>query len=226
MSSLTYNYSGQVVLVTGGASSIGRATARAFADAGAWVAVADVNVDQGLKTVHEIIENGGDAIFFQYEVSQSESIKTLVEHIEKRMGSLNFAFNNVGTSDSNICTECTIENWDQVIDVGLRSALLSMKYEIPLILRSGGGAIVNCAPNLELIGQNVTPAYVASEHGMMGLTKAVALEYSKKNIRINAICPAQAQPEEVAAAVLWLCSEQSSLVTGHSLIAEGGWASQ
>ncbi|QDK36462.1 SDR family oxidoreductase [Bdellovibrio sp. NC01] len=226
MSSLTYNYSGQVALVAGGASGIGHATARAFAEAGAWVAVADMNVDQGLKTVHEIIENGGDAIFYQYDILQPESIKTLIEHIEKRMGSLSYAFNCVGTNDSSNCTECTIEIWDQVIDVVLRGALLSMKYEIPLILRSGGGAIVNCAPNMELSGKNVTPAYLAGEHGMMGLTKAMALEYSKKNIRINAICPAQAQPEEVAAAVLWLCSEQSSLVTGHSLTTEGRWASQ
>jgi NAD(P)-dependent dehydrogenase (short-subunit alcohol dehydrogenase family) len=171
-------------------------------------------------------------------------------------GRIDFAFNNAGIEGTQALTpECSAENWDRVIDVNLRGVWLCLKYQIPEMLKQGRGSIVNCSSIAGLIGFPGIPAYVASKHGVIGLTKTAALEFAKKNIRVNAICPGVIQtpmidrfvhgeakiqkqfidgepvgrigtPEEIAAAALWLCSESSSFVTGHSLIVDGGWLAQ
>ncbi|MEK2646215.1 SDR family oxidoreductase [Bdellovibrio sp. BCCA] len=256
MPGLAYNYSGKVVLVTGSGSGIGRATALAFAQEGAWVAVSDLNEEGGLQTMEMILKNGGEATFFPCDVSNPRSIQNLVEHVEKRMGKIDSAFNNAGIEgEQALITECSEENWEKVINVNLRSIWLCMKYEISLMNKNGGGSIVNCASIAGLVGFPGIPAYVASKHGVIGLTKNAALEYAQNNIRVNAVCPGVIQtpmidrftrgdnaafeqlvkstpigrigkPEEIAAAVVWLCSEYASFVTGHALVADGGWISQ
>lgn len=256
MPGLTYNYSGKVVLVTGAGSGIGRAAALAFAQEGAWVAVSDLNEEGGIKTVEMILKNGGEATFFQCDVSSPDSVKNLVEHVEKRMGGINSAFNNAGIEgEQAFIAESSEDNWNRVINVNLRSIWLCMKYEISSMIKKGGGSVVNCASIAGLVGFPAIPAYVASKHGVIGLTKNAALEYAQNNIRVNAVCPGVIQtpmidrftkgdaaafeqlqkstpmgrvgrPEEIAAAVVWLCSEQASFVTGHALVADGGWVAQ
>ncbi|KYG67998.1 hypothetical protein AZI87_01630 [Bdellovibrio bacteriovorus] len=256
MAGLTYDYSGKVVLVTGAGSGIGRASAIAFAQEGAWVAVSDKSEEGGIETVRLIVQNGGEAVFFPCDVSNPVAVKTLAEHVEKRMGPISHAFNNAGIEgEQAFVTDATEENWNKVIDVNLRSIWLCMKYEIPSMIKGGGGAIVNCSSIAGLVGFKAIPAYVASKHGVIGLTKNAALEYASQNIRVNAVCPGVIQtpmvdrftkgdpvaleelkrstpmgrvgsPEEIAAAVVWLCSDQASFVTGHALVADGGWMAQ
>jgi NAD(P)-dependent dehydrogenase (short-subunit alcohol dehydrogenase family) len=247
-------FKNQVAVVTGGSFGIGRATAIAFAKKGAKVVIADWIENE--ETMDLIEKYGGEAIFVKCDVSNRADVKALIDKTIDTFGRLDFAFNNAGIEGiSAIVQECSEENWDKTIGVNLKGIWLCMKYEIPEMLKNGKGAIVNCSSVAGLIGYSGLPAYVASKHGVLGLTKTAALECAKKGIRINAVCPGVIQtpmidrltgkkketidqfkekepigrfgkPEEIANAVLWLCSEESSFVTGISMPVDGGFVAQ
>lgn len=232
-----------VAIVTGGSTGIGRATAERFATEGARVVVADVNVNDGERTVETIDDDGGEATFVETDVSDPSDVESMVE----TYGGLDFAFNNAGIEGANApTTEQPLDNWDRVIDINLKGVFLGMRFEIPALLDRGGGVIVNNASIAGLVGfPNLMP-YVASKHGVVGMTKAAAIEFSGDGVRVNAICPgvietpmversAEASPEmieQVRAAIpigrigrpevigdaaVWLCSEDASFVTGESI---------
>lgn len=244
----------KVALVTGGSFGIGRATAIAFAKKGAKVVIADWVDD--CETYEIIKEAGGDALFVECDVSKVNDVKSLIKKTIQKYGRLDFAYNNAGIEGptANV-DQCLEENWDKLMDINLKGVWQCMKYQIPEILRNGKGAIVNCASVAGLVGFPGLPVYVASKHGVIGLTKTAALEYAKKGIRINVICPGAiktpmmdrftgkdksvekqfenmepigrlGEPEEVANAVLWLCSDEASYITGHTMAVDGGWAAQ
>jgi len=247
----------KVALVTGGGSGIGRATALAFAREGAKVVIGNRNVQRGEETVTMIRKAGGEASFKRTDVLVTKDIEALVEHAVKEYGGLDLAFNNAGVEgDVASVVDQTEANYNAVMDVNVKGVWLSMKYEIPQMLKRGGGAIVNCSSVAGLIGfPNMAP-YFASKHAVIGLTKVAALEYSAQGIRINAVNPAvidtemvdriaagfgmnkQAdlvplhpigrlgRVEEIADAVVWLCSKKSSFVTGHSLVVDGGFTAR
>ena len=249
-------FGGKVAFITGASSGIGRATAMAFARAGADVMVVDVLGDGGHQTVAAVQELGRRAVFVRCDVSRDDDVRHAVRDTIEAFGRIDFAFNNAGIEGQQAATaDCTPENWDRVIGINLKGVWLCMKYQIPQMLGEGGGAIVNCSSIAGLVGFQGIPAYVASKHGVVGLTRTAALEYSKSNIRVNAVCPGVIQtpmidrfthgeaairkqlvegepvgrvgrPEEVADAVLWLCSERASFVTGHALAVDGGWVAQ
>ena len=255
-SGIPYDFSGKVALVTGGSSGIGRSTALAFAEAGAWVVIADINEDGGLQTARMVQEAGGEALFVKCDFGNVASTEHAIHSVIKQTGRIDCAFNNAGIEgDLATTAECTVENWHKVIDINLRGVWLCMKHEIHAMLKAGGGTIVNCSSIAGQVGFAQSPAYVASKHGILGLTNTAALEYAQKNIRVNAVCPGVIQtpmidrttyknealrlnltaaepmgrmgtPEEVAAAVLWLCSNQSTFVTGQALAVDGGWVAQ
>jgi NAD(P)-dependent dehydrogenase (short-subunit alcohol dehydrogenase family) len=228
----------------------------AFAREGAKVVVVDVVVDGGEATVKTIKEADGDAVFVKADVSQAAEVEAMVNKTVETHGRLDCAFNNAGIEGVQApIVENPEENWDRVININLKGVWLCMKYEIPQMLKQGGGAIVNTSSVAGLVGfQGITP-YVASKHGVAGLTKTVALEYATSGIRVNAVCPgvihtpmidrftggdpeATAQftslepvgrmgtPEEVAEAVVWLCSDAASFVTGHPMVVDGGFFAQ
>ena len=243
-----------VAIVTGGSFGIGRAAAIAFAKRGAKVVIADCVEDT--ETLKNIRSFGSDAIFIKCDVSRDEDVKQLVEKTVSHYGRLDFAFNNAGIEGSSAPThECTNENWDRTIGINLKGVWLFMKYEIQQMLKQGKGTIVNNASIAGLVGFQNIPAYVASKHGVIGLTKNAALEYAKLGIRVNVVCPGViktpmidrftgkdkqvekqfesmepvgrlGQPEEVAEAVIWLCSDASSFITGDSIPVDGGWVAQ
>ncbi len=247
---------GKVALVTGGASGIGRATALAFAREGAKVVVADVQVEGGQETEHIIKKGGGDAIFVKTDVSDAAEVENLINRAIKKYGRLDCAHNNAGIEGATALTaDCTEENWDRTININLKGVWLCMKYEIPQMLMQGVGAIVNTASIAGLVGFRGLPAYCASKGGIIQLTRTAALEYAEKGIRINVVCPgvirtpmvervtggkpeAEAQftalepigrlgtPEEIAEAVVWLCSDAASFVTGHPMVVDGGFVTQ
>ncbi len=250
-------FKNKVVLVTGGGSGIGRTTAIAFAKEEAKVVVTDIQVAEGEKTVQLIKEAGGEAIFIKTDVSQANEVEALIKKIIEQYGRLDCAYNNAAIEGITANTaDCTEENWDKVIDTNLKGIWLCMKYEIPEMLKQGGGAIVNCASNASITGFRGVPAYVASKHGVLGLTKTAGLEYATANIRVNAVCPgiihtamidrftgggqpeglAQlaalepigrlGRPEEIAMAVLWLCTEEASFVIGAGVVVDGGMTIQ
>ena len=247
-------FEGKVALVTGGGSGIGRATALAFARDGARVVIGNRNVQRGEETVSMIRDAGGTASFKRTDVLVAAEIKALVDHAVTTYGRLDMAFNNAGIEGEVKPTlvDHTEANFDAVMGVNVKGVWLSMKYEIPLMLDQGGGAIVNCSSVAGVIGFPGIGIYVASKHAVIGLTKTAALEYSARGIRINAVNPAVidtemvdrltdgmnmrkddltkfhpigrlGRVEEVAEAVLWLCSDKASFVTGHSLIIDGGF---
>lgn len=253
---MTGRVNGKVALVTGGASGIGRATALAFAREGAKVVVADVVVTGGEETVTLIKAAGGEAQFVKADVAKPAEVEALIAQVVAAYGRLDCAFNNAGIEGALTSTlECSEENFDRTIAVNLKGVWLCMKAEIAQMLKQGGGAIVNAASVAGLIGFVGLPAYVASKHGVVGLTKTAALEYAKSGIRINAVCPGVIQtpmlerlfqsgpqageaitamepvgrlgkPEEIAEAAVWLCSDAASFVTGLPMAVDGGLIAQ
>ena len=249
----TNSHSGKVAFVTGGGSGIGRATALAFAREGASVVIANRSKEGAEQTARMIEELGERALAVQCDVSRVENVKSALDKTIETFGRLDSAFNNAGIEEKiGTTADVTVEDWDRVIGVNLKGVFLCMKYEIPLMLQQGGGAIVNNASVAGLVGFPGTPAYTASKHGVVGLTKTAALEYAKSNIRINAICPGAIEtpmverfsgslpqgrqqlielepigrlgkPEEIAAAVVWLCSDAASFVIGHAMAVDGGF---
>ena len=247
---------GKVALVTGGSSGIGRASALAFAREGAKVVVADVQVKGGEETVRMIKDTGREAIFVKADVSKASDVEKLISTAVRTYNRLDCAHNNAGIEGASASTiDCTEENWDRVIDINLKGVWLCMKYEIPQMLRQKGGAIVNTSSVAGFVGFRDMPAYCASKGGIIALTRAAALEYAARGIRVNAVCPgvirtpmvervtggkqeSEAQfiglepagrmgtPEEVAEAVVWLCSDAASFVMGHPMVVDGGLVSQ
>ncbi|EAZ89885.1 SDR family oxidoreductase [Crocosphaera chwakensis] len=243
---------GKVAFVTGAASGIGRATALAFAREGVNVVVADISEQGNQETTRLIEEMGGQAIAVKCDVTQTESVKSALDKTIESFGRLDFAFNNAGVEQKKAATaEIEEQEWDRIVDTNLRGVFLCMKYEIPLLLKQGGGAIVNTSSGAGVIGIKSGAAYTAAKHGLIGLTKAAALDYASQNIRINAVAPGYintsmmdrftggtaegrhkvvsqepigrvGQPEEIANAVVWLCSDASSFVVGHALVVDGG----
>ena len=246
----------EVALVTGGGSGIGRATAVAFAREGAQVVIGDSNVQRGEETVSMIRDAGGTASFKRTDVLVAAEVKALVDHAVTTYGRLDMAFNNAGIEgDVKPLADQTEANFDAVMGVNVKGVWLSMKYEIPRMLKQGGGAIVNCSSVAGVVGFPGIGIYAASKHAVIGLTKTAALEYSAQRIRINAVNPAAintemidrlgdgmntkkddlttfhrigrlGRVEEVAEAVLWLCSDKASFVTGHSMIIDGGFTAR
>jgi len=244
----------KVALVTGAGSGIGRTTALMFAREGARTVVADVAVEDGEDTRLMIENAGGKAIFLKADVTKPDEVESLVQKAVHTYGRLDCAFNNAGIGGAWAATADYPEwAWDQVISVNLKGVWLCLKYEITQMLRQGHGSIVNTASATGLVGSTAAPAYVASKHGVVGLTKAAALDYAAAGIRINAVCPGaihtpmigpfmEAHPEmaleyasmhpvgrigeanEVAEAVLWLCSDAASFVTGHAMTVDGGFS--
>src|SRR2546421_11492505 len=253
---MTKQFEGKVALVTGAASGIGRASALAFAREGAKTVVADVLVEGGEETVRIIKERGGDALLVRTDVSKAAEVEALIQKIVEIYGRLDYAHNNAGIAGADAPTaDCTEENWDHTIAINLKGVWLCMKYEIPQMLKQGGGAIVNTASTAGLVGLEGSPAYCASKGGVIQLTRAAALEYARAGIRVNAVCPgvirtpmverllgdrprAEARlrelepvgrlgtPEEVAEAVVWLCSDAASFVTGHAMSVDCGMWTQ
>ncbi|MBI3302871.1 MAG: SDR family oxidoreductase [Deltaproteobacteria bacterium] len=247
---------GKVALVTGGGSGIGRASALTFAREGAKVVVADVAVEGGEETVRLIQQRGGEALFVRAEISKAAEVEALVARAVQTYSRLDCAHNNAGIEGSAATIpELTEEAWERVIAINLKGVWLCMKYEIPQMLKYGGGAIVNTSSAAGLVGYPRGAAYVASKHGVVGLTKTAALEYAKAGVRVNAVCPGaidtpmmgritghrpqraermaaaepvgrMGRPEEIAEAVVWLCSEAASFVTGQAIAVDGGLTAQ
>jgi len=250
---MTADLDGKIGLVTGGTSGIGRDTAVLFAKAGAKVVVAGRRDAQGHETVDLIRAAGGDGLFVKTDVSKASDVEALVQKAVEQFGRLDVAFNNAGVEGvfAPIVRQSE-EDWDRTININLKGVWLCLKYEIRQMLKQGGGgAIVNMASVLGLAGTAGVAAYSASKHGVLGLTKTAALENAKSGIRVNAVCPAYIEtpmadrtlsvpsvrkyvvsshpigrlgrPMEIAEAVLWMCSDRASFMTGQSLVLDGGF---
>lgn len=245
-------FAGKVAFVTGAASGIGRATAIAFAQAGADVSLIDIS-GKGLDETTSAIEAvGGRSLAIQCDVTKGEDVKSALEKTVGTFGRLDAAFNNAGIEQPMrpLC-ELSEELWDRLISINLRSVFLCMKHEIAIMVNQGGGAIVNTSSGAGVTAIQGQAAYCASKFGVTSVSKVVALEYAAKNIRVNAVCPGitdtpmiarvsggteegraamiaeepigrMGRPEEIASAVLWLCSEEAGFVTGHALVVDGG----
>jgi len=243
-----------VALVTGAGSGIGRATARAFAHEGYTTILADVHKEQGSEALKECEREGATCRFVQCDVSDEASVKKLIGEIVSTFGRLDAAFNNAGIEGEVAPTgECSTGNFDRVIAVNLRGVFLCMREELKQMkTQEMGGVIVNTSSVAGLIGLPGVPAYDASKHAIVGLTRTAALEYAQQKIRVNAVCPGAIEtpmldrfmsaspdgreamletepvgrigrPEEIASAVLWLCSPAASFITGQAIAVDGGW---
>jgi NAD(P)-dependent dehydrogenase (short-subunit alcohol dehydrogenase family) len=245
-------YTGKVAFVTGAANGIGRAAALAFARAGASVVVADILEQNNQETARMIEEIGGRTLAVRCDVTGAEDVRSALDRTVETFGRLDFAFNNAGI-EQRLAAAAELEEaeWERIVNTNLRGVFLCMKYEIAFMLSQGGGAIVNTASGAGIKGFKDQAAYVAAKHGVVGLTKAAALDYASQNIRINAVCPGiintpmmdrftggtpegqerviaqepigrMGKPEEIADAVLWLCSDAAAFVVGHALVVDGG----
>ena len=249
-------FKGKTALVTGGSSGIGRATAIMFASRSASVVIASRSEHESAKTIESILATGGKAKFIKTDVTSEPQVEALIASIASEFGNLDYAFNNAGAQPvPSATTDQTEEDWDKMLAVNLKGTWLCMKHELRHMLKQGHGSIVNNASISGLVGIATWPAQCASKHGVVGLTRAVAIEYAKSGIRVNVVCPGAIEtpmlhgltggnpefeqavaaaepmgrvgtPEEVAEAVIWLSSDASSFVTGHALAVDGGWVAQ
>ena len=247
---------GKVVIITGAASGIGRATAQIYAREGARVIIADVNERGGEETLSMINKQGHQGLFVRTDMTVETDVKTLVDRAMNAHGRLDAAFNNAGIEGMQASSaDMPANEFDKIIAVNLKGVYLCMKYQIPAMLKGGGGAIVNTASVAGLVGFPGLGAYVASKHGVIGLTKTAALEYAKAGIRVNCVCPGLidtpmvgrlggsdpamvaglvaaepvgrlGRPSEIGEAAVWLCSDHASFVTGHSMVVDGGLVAQ
>jgi len=253
---MTHDFSGKVALVTGAGGGIGRATAEALAAAGAKVVVGDVSVKGGEETVALITGKGGTASFVQCDVSDPAQVQAIVDHAVATYGGLDIAVNNAGV-DPEVApaAEWKLEDFDRIHGINTRGVFLCMKAEIAAMLKRGGGAIVNIGSFASVAAVVNKPAYTASKHAVLGMTKAAALQYARDGIRINAVCPGgvrtailvdnvgtsseaaaavdaahpigrASEPAEIAEAVLWMASPASGFVIGHGLVIDGGLSAQ
>src|SRR5436190_11346779 len=246
-------FTGKVAFVTGAASGIGRAAALAFAREGASVVVADVSEQGNQETARLIEEQGGRALAVRCDLTRAEDVKAALAKTVEAFDRLDFAFNNAGIEPKKPAPTADYdeEEWNRILNINLRGVFLCMKHEMPLILKQGGGAIVNASSGAGIIGIKRSPAYTAAKHRVIGLTRAAALDYAAQNIRINAVCPGyietpmmerftggtpegrakviaeepigrMGKPEEIAATVVWLCSDAAGFVIGHAMVVDGG----
>jgi NAD(P)-dependent dehydrogenase (short-subunit alcohol dehydrogenase family) len=247
---MTGTMTGKVALVTGGGSGIGRAVAVAFANEGANVVVADINEETGKETIGLVEGAGVKALFVKCDVSKGEDVKDMIGAVIAAFGRLDYACNDAGIHNPlpESFHDLDENMWDAIIAVNLKGVMLCMKHEVPPMMKQGGGVIVNIASLGGLVAEPGSFAYTASKHGVMGLTKAAAFQYARDGIRISAVCPAVVEtpmvasapeevkqylkslhpigrfgkPEEVAGAVMWLCSDLSAFVTGTGIVLDGG----
>jgi NAD(P)-dependent dehydrogenase (short-subunit alcohol dehydrogenase family) len=246
----------KIAIVTGASSGIGRTTAVALAKEGIKVSLAARRDKEGEETLRLVKEAGGDGMFVKTDVTNEDDVKSLVEKTVEVYDRLDYAFNNAGTvEDPAPFVNKTSNLFDKVMAVNVKGVWLSLKYEIPQMLKNGGGAIVNTSSVFGVIGSPQLPIYTASKHAVLGLTKSAALEYAKSGIRINAVAPGAIEtemmeesighnqqlrdglvalhpigrvgkPQEIANAVVWLLSDKASFLTGHTLLVDGGWVSR
>jgi NAD(P)-dependent dehydrogenase (short-subunit alcohol dehydrogenase family) len=248
----TGQFTGKVAFITGAGSGIGRATALAFAAQGASIAASDISEKNLHQTVRLIEEQGGRVLPVLCDVARSDDVAGAVAATVQDFGRLDFAFNNAGVEQPLApLHETSDDEWDRVIDINLRGVFYGMKHEIPAMLATGGGAIVNTSSGAGVIGIAGQAVYAASKHGVIGLTKAAALDYAAAGVRVNAVCPGivetpmmdrfsggteegrqrvigqepvgrMGRPEEIASAVLWLCSDLGAFTVGHAIVVDGG----
>lgn len=242
----------KVAIITGGSTGIGRATAVTLAKEGTQIVIAARREKEGEETLQMVRQAGGDGMFLKTDVANENDIKSLVEKTVKKFGRLDYACNNAGIIENQTSfTNQTSKVFDDIMNVKVKGIWLAMKYEIPQMLKNGGGSIVNTSSGLGVIAMPQMPIYVASKHTVLGLTKSAALEYAKAGIRINAVAPGvvdtdmivvdqkhremlnafhpigrMGRPEEIANAITWLLSDKASFVTGHTLLIDGGLVSR
>jgi NAD(P)-dependent dehydrogenase (short-subunit alcohol dehydrogenase family) len=246
------DFAGRVALVTGGGSGLGQAAARLLAGRGARVVVADISETGGAETVQQCIDAGSEAVFVRTDVTEEGDVEGAVATAVDRWGRLDAAINNAGINGpTKLVADYTLDEWNSVLAINLTGVFLGLKYEIPQMLAQGGGAIVNTSSGAGLRGFALLPAYVATKHAVLGLTKAAALAYVKEGVRVNAVCPGStrtpllegfmggdpameaamansapigrlARPEEIAEAMVWLLSDAASFMVGHALAVDGG----
>lgn len=242
----------KVAIITGGTFGIGESTVRLFAREGAKVVIAARSVDKGTKLANEIKEEGGEALFVRTDVSKEEDIINLVKQTVDTYGKLDIMFANAGIGDMQDLADCTLEEWNRTISVDLTGVFLCNKHAIQEMEKNGGGSIINCASILGHVGQVSVSAYAAAKGGVVNMTRAAAVTYANRGIRVNAVCPGYidtpilddtpkevldslvsmvpakrlGKPEEVANCVLFLASDESSFVTGANLLVDGGYTAQ